>query len=89
MEPVRTCVGCRQRGSRSELLRVIAQNQVLIADPKAVMPGRGAWLHENRKCLEQAVTRRAFNRALRITQALDNTKLAFCIEQAEKMLANK
>ncbi|MFM6981092.1 MAG: YlxR family protein [Micrococcales bacterium] len=88
MKPERTCVGCRQRASRSELLRVIVQNQVLIADLKAIMPGRGAWMHSSGKCLELATTRRAFNRALRQTQNLDSSDLASCIEQAEKMLAN-
>lgn len=77
MEPVRTCVGCRQRGSRSDLLRVIAQNQVLLIDRQASLPGRGAWLHENSKCLEQAITRRAFNRALRESKALDASNLVF------------
>lgn len=77
MEPVRTCVGCRQRGSRSELLRVVAQNNVLIADTQAVIPGRGAWLHKNSKCLEQAITRKAFNRALKVTHNLDASNLVF------------
>jgi len=56
---------------------VIAQNKVLLIDRQAVLPGRGAWLHENSKCLEQAITRRAFNRALREPNALDASNLVF------------
>jgi hypothetical protein len=56
---------------------VVAQNNVLIADTQAVMPGRGAWLHKNSKCLEQAITRKAFNRALKVTHNLDASNLVF------------
>ncbi|GAB3847547.1 hypothetical protein GCM10028800_14480 [Nesterenkonia populi] len=34
-------------------------------DPARRMPGRGAWLHPDRKCFEAALKRRAFNRAFR------------------------
>jgi predicted RNA-binding protein YlxR (DUF448 family) len=35
------------------------------------LPGRGAWLHLDRQCLQAAVRRRAFARALRITGSPD------------------
>lgn len=71
MEPVRTCVGCRTRASRSALLRVVSQNGILIIDERAVLPGRGAWLHPTRECMEAALRRRAFVRALRVSGNLD------------------
>ncbi|WP_217183583.1 YlxR family protein [Streptomyces sp. AC495_CC817] len=71
MEPVRTCVGCRTRASRSTLLRVVSQNDILIIDERAVLPGRGAWLHPTRECMEAALRRRAFGRALRVSATLD------------------
>ena len=71
MEPVRTCVGCRTRASRSALLRVVSQNGILIIDERAVLPGRGAWLHPTRECMEAALRRRAFVRALRVSGDLD------------------
>ncbi|MGO4594443.1 YlxR family protein [Leifsonia sp. 2TAF2] len=66
MEPVRTCVGCRSRAPRSSLLRVVAQESELVVDPSATLPGRGAWLHPVDGCLDLAVKRRAFGRALRV-----------------------
>ncbi|WP_412866164.1 YlxR family protein [Cellulomonas sp. 179-A 9B4 NHS] len=68
--PVRTCVGCRSTGPRSALLRVVLGRDatgepVLVADERRRMPGRGAWLHPDPHCLELAVRRRAFGRALR------------------------
>jgi uncharacterized protein len=70
--PVRMCVGCRRRDSWSALLRVVAvkdeQNGSvrLAPDPQHRLPGRGAWLHPSTTCLEQAVRRKAFTRALRL-----------------------
>ncbi|MFF7292224.1 YlxR family protein [Microbacterium sp. NPDC008134] len=71
MEPVRTCVGCRMRAPRSALLRVVSQNEILIIDERAVLPGRGAWMHPTQECMEAALRRRAFGRALRVSTAVD------------------
>ena len=40
-------------------------------DHAGKLPGRGAWLHPAAQCLQAAVKRRAFVRALRITGAPD------------------
>jgi len=75
MEPVRTCVGCRTRASRSLLLRVVAIDSILVLDEQASMPGRGAWVHPDRGCVETAIRRRAFVRALRVSGPLDTEAL--------------
>ncbi|MGA8547967.1 MAG: YlxR family protein [Mycobacterium sp.] len=74
--PVRTCVGCRKRELAVELLRVVAVSSgngkcVVTVDPAGNLPGRGAWLHPTSKCAQEAIRRRAFARALRITGAPD------------------
>lgn len=71
MDPVRTCLGCRHRASRSSLLRVVAREGQVVADAAAVLPGRGAWVHPTSTCVESAVKRRAFGRALRTRDLLD------------------
>ena len=71
MDPVRTCVGCRTRAPRSALLRVVSIDSVLVADERASMPGRGAWVHETQECVDAAIRRRAFVRALRVSGPLD------------------
>jgi uncharacterized protein len=68
--PVRTCIGCRRRAAKSELLRVVAGSDsdgqpVVWPDPDATAPGRGAHLHPTTECYDLAVRRRAFTRALR------------------------
>ncbi|WP_110314730.1 YlxR family protein [Mycolicibacterium moriokaense] len=75
--PVRTCIGCRKRELAVELLRVVAVDgngaQAVTVDPARKLPGRGAWLHPDPQCLDAAVRRRAFARALRITGSPDVT----------------
>jgi predicted RNA-binding protein YlxR (DUF448 family) len=85
----RTCVGCRQQSSRAELLRIVEESMILILDERKAMPGRGAWIHPSQECLELAITRRAFIRALKLSGEPDSSRLNFIKEQAETMLANK
>jgi predicted RNA-binding protein YlxR (DUF448 family) len=85
----RTCVGCRQRSSRAELLRIVEKSNSLIIDERKAMPGRGAWVHQSQECLELAITRRAFIRALKLSGLPDSSGLIITKEQAETMLANK
>ncbi|WP_390887986.1 DUF448 domain-containing protein [Candidatus Mycobacterium wuenschmannii] len=42
---------------------------VVTVDPAGTLPGRGAWLHPVAECATEAIRRRAFARALRITGA--------------------
>ncbi|WP_091546625.1 YlxR family protein [Modestobacter sp. DSM 44400] len=69
--PVRTCVGCRGRAQVTELLRVVVRDGGLTPDPRRRLPGRGASLHPTVECLQAAVRRRAFPRALRCSTPLE------------------
>ncbi len=73
-EPVRTCVGCRQRAAKHDLLRVVAvareSGWSATPDPRRMQPGRGAHLHPDLDCLDLALRRRAFPRALRVREGL-------------------
>jgi predicted RNA-binding protein YlxR (DUF448 family) len=69
--PVRTCVGCRERSAKSTLLRVVAAGDRLVPDPTGRLPGRGASVHPDSRCLDLAEKRRAFPRALRLAGPLD------------------
>ncbi len=63
--PVRTCVGCRARAVKSSLVRVVAGEGGLRPDPSGSAPGRGAYLHATRACVEAASSRGALAKALR------------------------
>ncbi|MGO2111249.1 MAG: YlxR family protein [Pseudoclavibacter sp.] len=65
MSQVRTCIGCRSHAERSQLLRIVSRDGRLLVDGSARQPGRGAWVHPLVDCIEPALARRAFGRALR------------------------
>ena len=83
----RTCVGCRQRSQRADLLRIVSKSNVLAFDQQKNMPGRGAWIHPNSDCLALAIQRNAFGRALKLSKQIDSSGLVITKEQAETMLA--
>ncbi|WP_084730092.1 YlxR family protein [Streptacidiphilus neutrinimicus] len=78
--PERTCVGCRKRAAKHDLLRVTAVEDVCVPDPRGTSPGRGAYLHPEPGCLVSAVRRRAFPRALRRPGPLDTAELERFLE---------
>jgi uncharacterized protein len=64
--PERTCIGCRRRASRGDLIRVVRVLDGEVAvDPEGSAPGRGAYLHLDAGCIAAAVRSRGFDRALR------------------------
>jgi uncharacterized protein len=62
-EPTRSCIGCGRKAPQGELLRFVARDGQLVAG--AQEPGRGAYTCRRLSCFERALSRRAFNRALR------------------------
>ncbi|WP_252511247.1 RNA-binding protein [Phreatobacter aquaticus] len=65
-EAERTCIVNRTAGSPDGLIRfVIDPEGVVIADLKAKLPGRGAWVTATRAALTEAVRRKAFARAFK------------------------
>ena len=68
-QPQRTCIVSRRTLPREEMLRfVLSPSGEVVFDLKAALPGRGAWLAPAPGIVEEAVKRRAFNRAFK-TQA--------------------
>ena len=92
----RTCVGCRRRDVRSALLRVVAEcNDTgehiarVVADPRLRLPGRGAWLHPTPECLDLAVRRKAFGRALRVKAFLEVAAVSAYIGALQQFAADE
>jgi uncharacterized protein len=81
---VRTCVGCRERAARADLLRVVADGGRLVPDPARRRLGRGASVHPDLRCVELAEKRRAFPRALRLPGPLDTSLLREAVRAAAR-----
>ncbi len=87
-------MGCRAKGSKSTLLRVVAaegsytghpsdgDTVVLVPDPAGRLPGRGAHVHLDLRCVDLAEKRRAFPRALRLGGPLDVAPVRQHVQQA-------
>ncbi len=68
-EPVRMCVGCRDRKRKEELLRFVERDGVLFFDPFYRAEGRGMNLCPSRRCFERALKKSVLDRALRTSLA--------------------
>ena len=67
-EPIRTCVACRQEAGKRSLVRVVrGPNGVAQVDLTGRAPGRGAYLHRDPACVENARRKRALERSLHAT----------------------
>ncbi|MFD4763836.1 YlxR family protein [Streptomyces sp. NPDC058439] len=79
--PERTCVGCRERAVKSELLRIVADEDACVPDPRGTLPGRGAYVHPVSVCLDLAVRRRAFPRAFKAKGPFDTAAVQRFVER--------
>ncbi|MDQ0933077.1 putative RNA-binding protein YlxR (DUF448 family) [Streptomyces turgidiscabies] len=75
-------MGCRERAAKKDLLRIVAVEGECVPDHRGTLPGRGAYVHPAQACLDLAVRRRAFTRALRAPGVLDTVALRQYVEQA-------
>ena len=73
MNPIRSCIGCRNTGVPSELMRMVLVDGKVIFDQPQIAPGRGAWVH--RKCLKLAIDRQAFKWAFKLTSMPEVSEL--------------
>ena len=57
--PMRTCISCRSRRPKSEVLRIVRGPDGLCEDPAQRLPGRGAYLCPDPRCVDAARRRNA------------------------------
>jgi len=78
--PFRTCIACRQKRPKRELLRVVRTPEGSITiDPQGKLSGRGAYLCPSRECWEVALDPGKLGRALKCqisAEELANLRLA-------------
>ncbi len=64
--PQRSCISCRAKGVRGEMLRFVCTPQKRVCgDVQRRLPGRGAYTCAQEKCLKFAVERGRFARSFR------------------------
>ena len=87
-QPQRTCLGCRQVKDQDQLVRFVrSPNGEILVDLRGRLPGRGAYLCNDRNCIDTAVSRKQFDRAFRqVCQPVTGRRLADSI--AGQLLAH-
>jgi predicted RNA-binding protein YlxR (DUF448 family) len=84
-EPERSCVGCRQRAPKAELVRVARTPAGVRVDPQGNAPGRGAYVHRDPACVAAALRKGALASALRTGLAQEElARLRREIEEASQ-----
>lgn len=64
--PYRTCVGCQEKKTKRELLRIIRTPQGMIEiDVTGKKSGRGAYLCYNMACFQEAIKKKRLGKALK------------------------
>ena len=67
-QPLRSCIACRRKRSKYELLRVVRSlGGRLEIDEEAIKPGRGAYLCRNVACGKKALKGHGFQRRLNVS----------------------
>ncbi len=70
--PIRTCIGCRIRRSKSELLRIVrTPSKDIKIDLHVNSEGRGAYLCFDVKCAQKAIKHRSIERQLSVPVPTD------------------
>jgi len=72
---MRMCVSCRVREVQKALIRVISVQNQLHVDHEQRASGRGAYVHPATECIDNALKRRMFAKALRVSTDVDVTAL--------------
>ena len=65
--PQRQCMGCRERKSKREMIRVVrCVDGSVNLDFSGKMNGRGAYVCPNPECLKKAIRSKALDRSLEV-----------------------
>jgi len=73
--PLRTCLGCRLRRAKPQLVRYVLSDNIVIVDRGQKRPGRGAYVCDSADCLSRSITTHAFDKAFRQHVIIDKIKL--------------
>ena len=65
--PQRSCVVCRTKKDKNELIRIVKnQTNEINIDESGKKPGKGAYICDSIECLEKGIKTKALSRALEL-----------------------
>ena len=63
--PLRMCIACRQMKPKSELYRIVKQDEKIFIDTTFKANGRGAYICKEQECIDKAIKSKALNRTFK------------------------
>jgi predicted RNA-binding protein YlxR (DUF448 family) len=73
--PQRTCVACKTKNAKRELIRLVNSSGIIEADPKGKKPGRGVYLCPYRNCWEAGLKGNRLEYTLRARLSAENRQM--------------
>ena len=63
--PLRTCMGCNEKKSKKELIRIVKNKDgILSVDKTGKLDGRGAYICDSAECLEKVIKSKRLEKTL-------------------------
>jgi len=73
--PERSCIACREKRAKKELIRLVGGSDEVQIDLKGKSAGRGAYLCPARECWEACLKGNRLEHALQTTLTLENRQV--------------
>ncbi|MCJ7514434.1 MAG: YlxR family protein [Dehalococcoidia bacterium] len=73
--PERSCIACRGKRAKRELIRLVGSADAVHIDPKGKDSGRGAYLCPTRECWETGLKGNRLEHTLRVKLTLENRRV--------------
>ncbi|MEG2310503.1 MAG: YlxR family protein [Clostridia bacterium] len=82
MDHIRSCIACRKKSNKENLIKIVSRNKQAIYDIKQNMDTRSIYLCKDKKCFEKCI-KSLENSKLKIKIELDKEKLIELIKNID------
>ena len=66
MIKIRTCIACRSKKEKSELLRIVSENKVAVLDSNQKINSRGIYLCNEKACISKLLKAKDITKCVKI-----------------------
>lgn len=74
MKNIRTCIACRARREKNELLRIVQDNGVAVLDNEKKANTRGIYICDNKACINKLLKAKDITKCIKIDVSCDSIK---------------
>ena len=74
MKNIRTCIACRSRKEKQELLRIVAKNNVAVLDETKKENTRGIYICNNLNCINKLLKAKDITKCIKINVTGDSVR---------------